>query len=97
MNALNVYEVNLINKLFSPDLSTSNSNNKQKYVTENSRNNSKDPKRGTNYDKYYINARDTIMWNQFLSETEKKILSQQLFKRKIKENTLEFAKELNFV
>ena len=37
------------------------------------------------------------MWNQFLSETEKKILSQQLFKRKIKENTLEFAKELNFV
>ena len=37
------------------------------------------------------------MWNKFLSETEKKILSQQLFKRKIKENTLEFAKELNFV
>ena len=38
------------------------------------------------------------MWNKFLSETEKKKkLSQQLFKRKIKENTLEFAKELNFV
>ena len=43
-----------------------------KYTTRYSRNNLKEPKRETNYAKYCIHARGPVIWNKFLSETEKK-------------------------
>ena len=55
------------------------------------------PKTITNYAKYCINARDPIIWNSFLSETEKNILSQQFFKCKIKEKIFEFEEEFKFL
>ena len=52
--------------------------------------------RETYYAKLCINTRGPIMWNSFLSETEKSILLQYFFKRKIKEMIFEFEEELSF-
>ena len=52
--------------------------------------------RETNYAKYCIHARGPVIWNSFLNETEKNILSQHFFRRKIKEKIFEFEEELSF-
>ena len=45
---------------------------------------------------YCIHAGGPVIWNSFLNETEKNILSQHFFKHKIKEKIFEFEEELNF-
>ena len=50
----------------------------------------------TNYAKYCIHARGPVIWNSFLNETEKNILTQDFIKLKIKENIFEFEEELSF-
>ena len=52
--------------------------------------------RETDYAKYWIHARGPVIWNSFLNETEKNILSQHFFKRKMKEKIFEFEEELSF-
>ena len=82
LNALNVYQVNLLQVLlFVYKIKTSSSPRiflhqfqtiNHKYATRYSKNNFKEPKRETNYAKYCIHARDPVIWNSFLNETEKK-------------------------
>ena len=67
-----------------------------KYATRHSRNSFKEPKRETNYAKYCIHAGGPVIWNTFLNETEKNILTQDFIKLKIKENIFEFEEELSF-
>ena len=43
-----------------------------------------------------FDARGPVIWNSFLNETEKSILSQHFFKRKIKEKIFKFEEELSF-
>ena len=66
------------------------------YSTWYSRNNFKEPKRKTNYSKHCIHARGLVIWNSFLNETEKNILSQHFFKRKIEEKVFKSEEELSF-
>ena len=106
LNALNVYQINLLEvlpfmhkiktnlspRIFLHQFQTIN----HKYATRYSRNNFKEPKSETNYAKYCIHARGPVIWNRFLNEIEKNILSQHFFKRKIKEKIIEFEEELSF-
>ena len=106
LNALNVYQINLLQvHLFMHKIKTNPSPRifihqfqtiNHKYATQYSRNNFKEPKRETNYAKYCIHARGPVIWNSFLNETEKNILSQHFFKRKIKEKIFEFEEELSY-
>ena len=52
--------------------------------------------RETNYAKHCIHERGPIIWNSFLNETKKNILSYHSFKRKIKEKIFESGEELSF-
>ena len=101
LNALvNVYQKDLLQVLlFMRKIKTNSSHRiflhqfqtiNHKYATRYSRNNFKEPKKETNYAKYCIHARRPVIWNSFLNETEKNILSQHFFKRKIKEKVFEF-------
>ena len=68
-----------------------------KYANRYSRNNLKEPKRETNYAKNCIYARSSVIWNSFLNcNLRKNRLSQNFFKRKIKETIFEFEEELSF-
>ena len=60
------------------------------YTTLYSWNNFKEPKRESNYAKYCIHVRGPVIRNSFLNETEKIILSQHFFERKIKSKIIEF-------
>ena len=81
LNALNVYQINLLQVLLFMHKIKTNSSPRiflhqfqtinQKYATRYSRNNFKEPKRETNYAKYCIHARGLVIWNRFLNETEK--------------------------
>ena len=85
LNALNVYQINFLQvlpfmhkikakaslRIFLHQFQTIN----RKYETRYSRNNFKEPKRETDYAKYWIHARGPVIWNSFLNETEKNILS----------------------
>ena len=107
LNALNVYQINLLQiLLFMHKIKTNSSPRiflyqfqtiNHKHATRYSRNNFKEPKRETNYAKYCIHARSPVIWNSFLNEIEKNILSQRFFKRKIKEKMFEFEQELSFI
>ena len=82
LNALNVYQINLLQvllfmhkiktnlslRIFLHQFQTIN----HKYATRYSRNNFKEPKRETNYAKYCIHVRGPVTGNRFLNETEKK-------------------------
>ena len=46
--------------------------------------------------KYCIHACVPVIWNNFLNETEKNILSQHFFQRKVKEKIFEFEEEPSF-
>ena len=106
LNALNVYQINLFQVLlFTHKINTNSSPRifihqfqtiNHKHAIWYSRNNFKEPKRETNYAKYCIHPRGPITRNSFLNETEKNILLQQFFKRKIKEKMFEFEEELSF-
>ena len=106
LNALNVYQINLLQVLlFKHEIKTNSSLRiflhqfktiNHKYATRHSRNYFKKPKRETNYAKYCIHARGPVISNSFLNETEKNILSQHFSKGKIKEKISEFEKELSF-
>ena len=85
-------KLNLSPRIFPHQFQTIN----HKYATRYSRNRSKEPKRETNYAKYCIHARGPVIWNTFLNETEKNILTQDFIKLKIKENIFEFEEELSF-
>ena len=52
--------------------------------------------RETNYAKYCIPARSPVIWSNFLNKTEKNILLQHFFKRKIKGNIFKFEEKLSF-
>ena len=107
LNALNFYQINLLQiLLFMHKIKTNTSPRiflhqfqtiNHKHATRYSRNNFKEPKRETNYAKYCIHARSPVIWNSFLNEIEKNILSQRFFKRKIKEKMFEFEQELSFI
>ena len=94
LNALNVYQINMLQVLLFVHKIKTNSSSRiflhqfqtinHKYATWYSRNNFKEPKRETNYAKYCIHTRGPVIWNSFLNETKKNILSQHFFKRKIK-------------
>ena len=81
LNALNVYQINLLRVLLFMHKIKTNSSPRiflhqfqtinHKYATRHSRNNFKEPKRETNYAKYCIHARCPVIWNSFLNETEK--------------------------
>ena len=85
LNALNVYQINFLQvlpfmhkikakaslRIFLHQFQTIN----RKYETRYSRNNFKEPKRETDYAKYWIHARGPVIWNSFLNETEKNIRS----------------------
>ena len=43
-----------------------------------------------------IHVCGSVVWNSFLNETEKNILSQDFFKHKIKEKIFEFEEEQSF-
>ena len=106
LNALNVYQINLLQVLLFMHKIKANSSPRiflhqfqtinHKFATRYSMNNFKEPKRDTNYARYCIHARDPVIWNSFLNETGKNILSQHFFKRKIKEKIFEFEEELSF-
>ena len=66
-----------------------------KYATRYSRSKSKETKRETNYTKYCIHARDSVIWISFLNETEKNVVSQHFFKRKITEKIFQFEEKLS--
>ena len=85
-------KINSSHRIFLHQFQTIN----HKYATWYSRNNFKEPKRETNYAKYCIHARGLAIWNSFLNEAEKNILSQHFFKYKIKEKIFEFEEELSF-
>ena len=82
LNALNVYQINLLQVLpFMHKIKTNSSplislHQFQKinhiYATRYSRNNFKEPKRKTNYANYCIHTRGPVFWNSFVNETEKK-------------------------
>ena len=82
LNALNVYQINLLQVLLFMHKIKTNSSPRiflhqfqtinHKYATRCPRNNFKEPKRETNYAKYCIHARGPVIWNSFLNETEKK-------------------------
>ena len=81
LNALNVYQINLLQVLlFMHKIKTNSSpriflhqfqTTNHKYATRYSRNNFKEPKKETNYAKYCIHAPGPVVWNSFLNETEK--------------------------
>ena len=81
LNALNVYQINLLQVLvFMHKIKTNSSPRiflhqfqtiNYKYATQYSRNNFKEPKRETNYARYCIHARGLVNWNRFLNKTEK--------------------------
>ena len=106
LNALNVYQINLLQVLLFMHKIKTNSSPRiflhqfqtinHKHTTRYSINNCKEPKRETNYAKSCIHARGPVIWNNFLNETVKNILSQHFFKRKIKEKIFEFEEELSF-
>ena len=106
LNALNVYQINFLQVLpFMHKIKTNSSPGNSlhqfqaishKYATRYSRNNFKEPKRKTNNAKYCIHACVPVIWNNFLNETEKNILSQHFFKRKVKEKIFEFEEEPSF-
>ena len=106
LNALNVYQINLLQVLlFMHKIQTNSSprifihqfhTTDHKYATRCSRNNLKGTKRETNYAKYCIHTRGLVIWNSFLNETEKNILSQHFFKRNIKLKIFGFKEELNW-
>ena len=82
LNALNVYQINLLQvllfmhnikinsspRIFLHQFQTIN----HKYETRYSKNNFKEPKKETNYAKYCIHTHGQVIWNSFLNETEKK-------------------------
>ena len=82
LNALNVYQINLLQVLLFMHKIKTNSSPRiflhqfqtinHKYATRYSRINFKEPKRETNYAKYWIHARGPVIWNSFLNEIEKK-------------------------
>ena len=100
LNALNVYQINLLQALLFMHKIKTNSSHRiflhqfetinHKYATWYSRN--KEPKRETNYAKYCIHARRPVVWNSFVNKT----LCQDFFKHKIREKIFEFEKELTF-
>ena len=104
LNALNVYEIILLQVLLFMHKIKTNSSPliflyqfqaiNHKYATRYSRNNFKEPKKETNYAKYCINARGPVTWYNFLNESENK-LSPNYFKRKIKEKIFEFEEEIS--
>ena len=106
LNALNVYQINLLQVLpFKHEIKTNSSPRiflhqfktiNHKYATWNSRKYFKKPKRETNYAKHCIHARGPVISNSFKNETDKDILSQHFFKRKIKGKIFEFEEELSF-
>ena len=79
LNVLNVYQMNLLQvHLFIHKIKTDSSLQtflhqfqtiNHKYSTRYSRNNFKEPTRGTNYAKYCIHARCLVNWNSFLNKT----------------------------
>ena len=103
LNALNVYQINLLQVLLFMHKIKTNSSPRMflhqfqtiNHATRYSRNNFKEPKREIYYAKYCIHARGPVIWNSFLNETEKNILSQHFFKRKIKGKIFEFEEELS--
>ena len=106
LNTLNVYQINLLQALlFMHKIKTNSSppiflhqfqTINHEYATRYSRNNFKEPKRETNYAKYCIHSRGLVIWNSFLNEIEKNILSHHFFNLKIKEKIFEFEEELSF-
>ena len=107
LNALNVYQINLLQvllfmhnikinsspRIFLHQFQTIN----HKYETRYSKTNFKEPEKETNYAKYCIHTHGQVIWNSFLNETEKKnIPSQHFFKGKIKEMIFEFEEEPGF-
>ena len=100
LNALNVYQMNLLQALLFMHKIKTNSSHRtflhqfetinHKYATWYSR--YKEPNRETNYAKYWIHVRGTVIWNSFLNS----ILCQHFFKHKIREKIFEFEKELTF-
>ena len=108
LNALHVYKIKLFQVLlFMYKIKTNSSPQiflhqfqtiNYKYATRYFRKYFKDPKRErkTTYAKYYIYARGPVIWSSFLNETEKNILLQHFFKRKIKGKIFEFEEEISF-
>ena len=108
LNALHVYKIKLFQVLlFMYKIKTNSSHQiflhqfqtiNYKYATRYFRKYFKDPKRErkTTYAKYYIYARGPVIWSSFLNETEKNILLQHFFKRKIKGKIFEFEEEISF-
>ena len=94
LNAINVYQINLLQVLvFMHKIKTNSSPQiflhqfqivNHKHATWYSRNNFKEPKRETIYAKYCIHSHGPVIWNSFLNETAKNILSQHFFKLIIK-------------
>ena len=93
LNALNVYQINLLQVLLFMHKIKANSTPQISldqfqtinhiYATRYTRNNFEEPNRETNYSKYCIHARVPVIWNSFFNETEKNIQSQHFFKRQI--------------
>ena len=81
LNALNVYQINLLQVLLFKHKIKTNSSTRislhqfqtinHKYATRYSGNNFKETKRETNYAKYCIHARGPVIWSSFLNEAEK--------------------------
>ena len=65
------------------------------YATRYSRSKFEETKRETNYAKYCIHARDPVIWTSFLNETEKNVVFQHFFKRKITEKIFQFEEKLS--
>ena len=106
MNALNVYQINIFQVLKFIYKAKHNLNPRvfdntfteihHRYPTRFSRSNFKQPKIITKATSFVISPRGSKIWNNYLHEVEKKILSLPLFLNKLKNKLLESEDELAF-
>ena len=106
MNVLNVYQINIFQTLRFMYKTKNNSNPRifdkmfreihHKYPTRFSRNNFEQPRIITKTTSFAISSRGAKIWNSYLGEHEKMILSLPLFLSKLKKKLLESEDELTF-
>ena len=106
MNALNIYQINIFQVLKFICKAKHNLNPRvfdntfteihHKYPTRFSRSDFKQPKIITKATSFTISSRGSKIWNNYLHEFEKKILSLPLFLNKLKNKLLESEDELAF-